>query len=345
MSEFVLVSGYYGFSNPGDDAILESIISTLKAQNIVPVVLYNTRSHFYKDNVHYIPRYNFLKIYYWMINSSFIILGGGGLFQDSTSFFSFLYYFVIGMISILSGKKLIIYGQSFGPIKRKVSLLLLKIVLYFSEYIFIRDVYSFRLTYLLGEGKKAFLIPDIVYFLDISLTYHLNKKQEILIFPRDRGDIEKLVKILRYIINKFNINLAIIPMHYPIDKDVARSVFEKINDRGVRVIDKPLERKDILREIGDSLGVISYRFHGLVFSHIVGVPFIGISDDPKIFSYLDSLNVKCLSPWGGEFDFIEKWVYHIYTSRKKDIKIKSSLKREKEKKINLENIFYMLKGE
>ncbi len=342
MSRFVLVSGYYGFSNPGDDAILDSIISILKAQNIVPVVLYNTRSHFYKNGIHYIPRYNFLDIYYWMINSSFIILGGGGLFQDSTSFFSFLYYFIVGMLSVLSGKKLIIFGQSFGPIKRKISFLLLKIVLYFSEYIFIRDVYSLRLTYLLGEGKKTFLIPDIVYFLDISLSCSLNKGnkgQKILLFPRDRGDIERLVKILRYSLNRFNINLTILPMHYSIDKDVARSIFERINSRAVKLIDEPLKREDILREIGDSLGVISYRFHGLVFSHILRTPFIGISDDPKIFSYLDSLNIKCLSPWGEEFDFIERWIYHIYTSRKKDIKFRSALKRKKEKKIKLENIF------
>ncbi len=339
MSTFILISGYYGFSNPGDDAILDVISKDLKRYDMTPVVLYNTKSYFCKNGIHYIPRYNFLSIYNWMARSSFVILGGGGLFQDSTSLLSFLYYFFVGALSLLLGKKLIIYGQSFGPIKRKFSLSLLRIILHFSEYIFVRDLYSLKLSYLLGQNRGIFLIPDLVYFSDIPLFLNTERGQKILLFPRDRGDIENLVMALRNILDKFKLNITILPMHYSIDKDVAKMIFEKISRHDIRLIDKRLKRKEILREIKGSLGVISYRFHGLVFSHMLDTPFIGVSDDPKILSYLNKLNIKCLSPRGEEFDFIERWIYYIYTSRKKDVKIRNCLERQRRKRPKLENIF------
>ena len=84
----ILISGYYGFNNAGDEAILKSIIIALRDVNptIDIVVLSNDVEHTKKTyNVDAINRWNIFKIYSELRKSDGLISGGGSLLQDVTS--------------------------------------------------------------------------------------------------------------------------------------------------------------------------------------------------------------------------------------------------------------------
>ncbi len=346
MSKIALISGYYGFSNPGDDAILIEILKILEENNIVPAVLYNTKKYFERERVHYIPRKNLFYLFIWMKRASFLISGGGGLFQDSTSFKSFLYYFFIIFIARFFHVKVIIYGQSFGPIKRKISFVLLQRVLHISNAIFVRDSSSLKLSYLLCINKKVYILPDIVYIKKIKLKSFCDpvssgkKIFKILIFPREKGDIKAFIDSLKEISHIFIVKLIIIPMHYDLDREVAEKIYTHLSERNnVEFINKRFSETDVLEKIQDVNCVVSYRFHGLLFSHLLKKPFLGISDDPKLISFLLDLNKEVISS-NGDFEMLKQWIFRLYTTRKKDLLLRDSviLKKKLVNKMNKEFI-------
>ena len=84
----VVISGYFGYHNVGDEAILKSIITALRKQNpnIDIVVLSNDVEYTKKTyNVDAINRWSIIDIYNTLKKSDGLISGGGSLLQDATS--------------------------------------------------------------------------------------------------------------------------------------------------------------------------------------------------------------------------------------------------------------------
>ena len=91
----VVLSGYYGFDNIGDEAVLYSIISLLKKNipNVQITVLSNNPD---KTSILYqveaVNRWNLKKIISVIKKSDLVISGGGSLLQDVTSNKTIPYY-------------------------------------------------------------------------------------------------------------------------------------------------------------------------------------------------------------------------------------------------------------
>ena len=120
MGKRVLVSGYIGFQNFGDDAIFGLLVKYLKRNNCNVTALSGdpraTQRMFKVNALHYT---NFLQILWGIIDSNVLISGGGSLLQNSTSSLSLLYYLGIIFLAKLLGTKVIIFAQGIGPIYGK----------------------------------------------------------------------------------------------------------------------------------------------------------------------------------------------------------------------------------
>ena len=92
----ILVSGYYGFKNSGDDALLNAIIKDIKrykeSPNIV-VLSANPEETARTYRVKSINRINIPSVMKHMKKAEMLISGGGTLIQDRTSTKSLWYYF------------------------------------------------------------------------------------------------------------------------------------------------------------------------------------------------------------------------------------------------------------
>ena len=91
----ILLAGYYGFGNLGDEAILEmaikQILEITDRKNIT-VLSGNKEVTNKKYNVNTIDRYNVFSIINQLMKSDALVFGGGSLLQDITSKRS-IYYF------------------------------------------------------------------------------------------------------------------------------------------------------------------------------------------------------------------------------------------------------------
>ncbi|SMB88453.1 Polysaccharide pyruvyl transferase [Desulfonispora thiosulfatigenes DSM 11270] len=84
----VILSGYYGFNNAGDEAVLYSIIAALRGldENLEITVLSNNPEHTIKAyQVKAINRWKVKEIYPAIKEADLVISGGGSLLQDVTS--------------------------------------------------------------------------------------------------------------------------------------------------------------------------------------------------------------------------------------------------------------------
>ena len=117
----ILISGYYGFNNTGDEAMIETM-STLLAKRDYGLIVLSSNPERTKElyNVQAYDRYKFFEIVKAIKKSDMVISGGGTLFQDITSKKSIWYYLGIVKLAQLLGKKVCVAYQGMGPLKTKL---------------------------------------------------------------------------------------------------------------------------------------------------------------------------------------------------------------------------------
>jgi polysaccharide pyruvyl transferase CsaB len=166
---FVL-SGYFGFKNFGDEAILSVLIKKLKEQNHRVTVISSDPKYTLGKFKHITSVYTFdiKNIIGAIAKSNYLISGGGSLLQDVTSVKSLMYYLFVIFVGLNLRKKVIIFAQGIGPIKNPIGKIFTKILLSFCSYISVRDEKSLKL--LKSWGIKADLVCDPVFSLEVKPT-------------------------------------------------------------------------------------------------------------------------------------------------------------------------------
>ncbi|PJB77877.1 MAG: polysaccharide pyruvyl transferase CsaB, partial [Candidatus Aquicultor secundus] len=158
----VLISGYYGFGNTGDEAILSAMITSLRSE--IPNVDITVSSfHPHETEAGYgvkaIPR-SIKDIRRTLRKSDLFISGGGGLLQDVTSGRSLAYYCLLLILARVERVPVMIYGQGIGPIKRFFSKFLVKLAISGCNVIAVRDEGSKRVLEKIGVRREIVVTAD-----------------------------------------------------------------------------------------------------------------------------------------------------------------------------------------
>lgn len=302
----ILISGYYGFENIGDDAVLECIIAGLREKGIDDItVLSNTPTNTsFRYNVKSVYRNSFKEVFNAIKNTDILLSGGGSLIQDITSSKSLWYYLLIIFFGILLGKKVYIIGQGIGPLEHKYNRLLSRFILRRVDLITVRDEDSMIFLKGLNIEKNVILAADPVVNLapcseerleEILRNEGIDKGKYIVVCTREWGNNElsrvELAKAVDDISKKYNLEVVFLPFYY--NKDDAES--EKVANylkSPYKIIKNKYEPREILGIVKNCQLLIGVRLHSLVFALVSLVPFIGISYDPKIDGFLKSINLK-----------------------------------------------------
>lgn len=293
----IVLSGYYGFDNVGDEAILYSIIQALKNEDssIDITVLSNqpekTKATYGVDAVN---RWNLKEIAEALKNSDGLISGGGSLLQDKTGFRSIPYYTGIMKMAQWLGKPVFIYAQGMGPIDKGFSRLLVKNVLKKTQ-ISVRDKASLDLLRTIGLKNDIEIVPDPVLGITLQTEacnwWEQQSFTEPVItvsvrdWPSEVDFKEKIVKALDKAADS-GASIVFIPMHGEHDDHTSRELSQLMTNKSfVAPFDATIEEKIIM--IGKSNLLVGMRLHALIFAGVMGTPFIALSYDPKIDAFAD----------------------------------------------------------
>ena len=176
----IMISGYYGFGNCGDEAILMAMIQQLSdivSEEGITVLSQNPKKTKLLYGVDSIFRLNPLLICWKMKKSGIFISGGGGLLQDTTGRgLSIAYYLSFILLARLFRIPCIIYGQGIGPIRRQINRKLIRFSLSRANLIIVRDRQSQMLLDEIGISKEL-----VSVFADPSFLLKGEKLPDIYI--------------------------------------------------------------------------------------------------------------------------------------------------------------------
>lgn len=312
MGKSIIISGYYGFDNSGDDAILKAIVKDLKEMDDkleISAFSNNPKSTEEVYGIRAFKRLNIFQVLKGIYSSDMLISGGGSLLQDITSTRSILYYLSLINIAKMFNKPVIVYANGIGPINKRINRSLTKKVLNKVELITLRDFNSKKTLEEIGVHSKMVVTSDPVFTLEPSNRDKINSifeeeriptdKQLIGISVRNWKNSNNLIdvvsKTIEYIDSSYDVNTVLIPMHYPEDLEISMEIAKKSNSSNCYVIKNKYGVEDMMGIINKLELIIAMRLHSLIYAATQAVPMIGLVYDPKVDGLLEMIDIdaKC----------------------------------------------------
>lgn len=309
----ILVSGYYGFDNSGDDAILKAIVKDVRSlDNKLNIVVLSNNPQKTNDmyDVDAVNRFKTLEVLRAITNTSLLISGGGSLLQDVTSTRSLLYYLAVMATAKFFRKPVMVYANGIGPINGKLNRSLSKFILDKVDLISLRDDDSKEyISQMKVNNKNIVVTADPVFTLKASDDEHIeniflnegipNNKRFIGISIRKWKTANNLVEVVSktidYIIEKYQVDVILIPMHYPEDLEISLEVMDNVKSTNCHVLREKYNVEEIMGVIHRLDLIVAMRLHSLIYAAGQEVPMVGLVYDPKVEGILKSLDMEYMS--------------------------------------------------
>jgi len=300
----IALSGYYGFDNAGDEALLLAISSSIK--NLVPdcefvVFSGNPTKTMQLHKIRAVYNMNPWSVARELLTCDLLISGGGSIFQDVTSSRSLLYYISVVSLARMLGKPVVFYAQGVGPVRRPFNRWLLGRVANRVNLITLRDQASREFMLKLGVRKPPLQVTADPVF---ALQTKDNNIEEILQrfpflaagkakrlgvsvrpWPALQGYQENLAAVLDHF-KRAGFEIIFVPMDYHVDINESKLVRSFMQEESYLIKDE-LTTAQHLALISQLDLMVGMRLHALIFAASCGVAFSGISYDPKIDAFLD----------------------------------------------------------
>jgi polysaccharide pyruvyl transferase CsaB len=305
----IIISGYYGFGNTGDEAILTALLLLLKRARSAQVTVISARPErtAREHGVHSISRLDFPTIFRSINRADLLISGGGGLLQDVTSSRSLLYYLSIIRMGCRPNHKAVLLAQSIGPISTPLDRYLTAHVLEKVNLITVRDEASSRELTALGVKR-----PPIHVTADLALLLEKDSKEHEAALLKSLGleqrpfiifclrtlknqpfPIELFASAARRLEKAYGPRVLFLPFQTTFDQEVARTLHEAV--AGSVFIPDPLKPYQLISLFSRAELIVGMRLHSLVFAAKARTPFLPLAYDPKVTAFAGLFEQEALA--------------------------------------------------
>lgn len=303
----ILISGYYGFENSGDDAILMAILDSLRTykKDIKILVLSKnpeeTKRIYGVDTAY---RFNFSEVMKAMKNSKLFLNGGGNLIQDESSTRSLMYYLATIWMAKKLGLKVMLYSNGIGAINKKINRLITSRVINEADIITLREEKSLKELESLHITKPQVLVTaDPAFTLApcsdeetssiLAAEGIVKNKPLVGISVRKWKNFQSYIKQVAeaadYMVEKLKVQPVLIPMHYPHDVDICHTIASMMKHQPI-IIKNKYSVSQTLGIIKSMDMIIGMRLHALIYGASLQVPVLGLIYDPKVEGFLEYIN-------------------------------------------------------
>lgn len=311
----ILFSGYFGFGNFGDDAILYCMAKQFKEMRpdaALSVLTQNaehtgwlydadTKQSF---DVKTYRRMNPADIFAAIKNCDLFISGGGGLFQDTTSAKSVAYYAGLIHLALRLKKKVMIFSQGLGPLNKPFSQKIVSSVLRNVHDATFRDEASCALAkelsgrdfecvadpvFLLEPPKDDVPFPDDVHFPDGEKW---NPRIGVALRSWLHKTFDKELEVFLKSIMQEDTALLLLAFQRDVDTGVStylKEMFKKNAFICPTFSYPPLMLAHYFKRIDICLCM---RYHSAVCAFLAGKPALGFSYDPKVKALFDGFGLS-----------------------------------------------------
>ena len=297
----MLVSGYYGFGNLGDEALLEVIVQRLRAMltsATIEVLSATPRRTAEAYAVEATPRWDWRAVRSAIARSDVVLSGGGGLLQNATSFRSLLYYAAILREGSRQGRKTMIFAQSIGPLDALGRFTVRRFCRSVPRAT-VRDERSRRLlsellprTAVERTADPVFLYDPDVASVDLSAEgLGPESGPYAIVSIRKAAGVREGTKLLARAIDRLakrhGVRAAFLPLGGAQDAAIATDIIRACESAPVLLPESPLPKAAAM--IAGARVVIGMRLHALVLAARYAVPFLAVPYDPKVSALCEDL--------------------------------------------------------
>lgn len=317
----ILISGWYGFGNVGDEAILQALIDEFQKDYDNPTITALSYRPAYTRKVqrveaaHQVPftviswlswlvKFRWLRTIWFFLQCDVFVMGGGGFLSDWDPAVpkGWLKQF---RLARLLGKRTLLYGIGAGPFRTPAAR---KTVAYYLnnyvEKITVRDHASYKC--LVGDCKVNAGLVDIkvdpvakmnvapyresgVAQTHIGVIYTKYFDRPIFGEAQSQWPVlfDCFVEQIRTIQEK-NIPVKLIFFQSEIERDLADALKTTCEVETVY----PRDYKEAIREMSSCKGIISFRLHGNILAYAMDVPFLPIIYHHKGLGFLEMTNLS-----------------------------------------------------
>jgi len=304
----IMLSGYFGFDNAGDEAICEAMIQSLKnlEPNVEIIVLSGnpakTRDRY---GVEALDRTDLKAIWKALKKTDLFISGGGSLLQDKTGSLTIPYYLGVIHLAKLAKVPVAVYAQGIGPVEKPIFQKWIGRLFRSLAYVSVRDSDSKKLLLDWGvEEGKIDLVVDPVFLLHSSgvdrgkqlfAAEGIDFKKTPLLFSirqwkEGEGDFDVFAQVCDRLVEEDE-EIVFLPFHYPDDLNASIDVISRMKKK-VHVVQGSYSPAELMDMVSVGKMMVAMRLHALIFAAARQVPCVGISYDPKIDAFMQLINEK-----------------------------------------------------
>lgn len=293
----VVLCGYYGYGNMGDNALLRA--ACRRAEEAFPgeTVCALTRNGKRDSGIFGVPcvcRTSLWQVRKTLRTGTTLVLGGGTLLQDDTSLRSLFYYYALLRYARRCGMEAELWGNGLSEPHSRLAECWMRKALWECRRVGVRDEMSFLLAmqWLSGRAAKVVRECDLAWSTpkasDVRIAYLLWRyglQGKPFAVVALRGGIGNgLLRIcLEWLamLRAEGLQLLFVPMFPAEDRGVSRTWCRTWNG----ILGEGLSPSDLIGLMAHAQVVCGMRLHSLVFSTLAGTPFVGFGGDPKIMSF------------------------------------------------------------
>jgi polysaccharide pyruvyl transferase CsaB len=316
----ILMVGYYGFKNLGDEAILTGIIKGIRSLRDTIKITVISRHPELTSKTHKVNSifwFDFSGIYKTVQDTDLVILGGGGLFHDYWSFdpdslltpkqSGISYYTGQLFLASLLEKPVVLYSVGIGPIFTPAGEMFTKAVFDMAKVSTVRDAESFSMLESIGVNTSKISVTADPAFLLTCTTESRNKKiLEIENCPENRPLIgvsvrhwninvsseiweRQVAEALDNVLDRRNGSVLFIPFQKIKGKEIEddQTVINRIKNMmkhslKTSVIEGDYSPEEVAGIFSHCDIILGMRLHSIIFSILNATPVIALGYDPKV---------------------------------------------------------------
>jgi polysaccharide pyruvyl transferase CsaB len=297
----ILLSGYHGFANTGDEAVLQGTIEGLRRrlpEVDICVLSADPEATAAEYGVRTAGRWKHGAIWQELRWADFLIQGGGSLLQDITSRHSALYYLGVLHLARLARTPYMIFAQGVGPLRSSFLRGLTARNLRRARAISVRDEGSAHLLQEWGVRR-----PPIHVTADPGLLIepadaqrHARLLRSLDLAPdqpymaialREWPGLTDFLPHLVDLLQSRDEAVLVLPFQFQEDLPLALDLSHALPNR-VHLPDRTLHPADYATVIRGARALIAMRLHAMVFAASQGTPAVALSYDPKVDAFCHS---------------------------------------------------------
>lgn len=290
----VLLSGYYGKGNGGDEALLATLLQMLP-DGVTPVVLSgNPGETQQRYGVEAYERMRLASVVKAMRSCEGLIWGGGSLIQDATSRISPFYYNGMMATAQKLHMKTVAWAQGIGPIHGRVTRKLARQNFAGCTGVSVRDRKSADL--LTEWNIPHILAPDPVWAMQSVVVSEIKAlpSPRIAVTLRNHPDLtpQRLENLTRALVDlqaATGAFMILLPFQKAQDYAIAQAIQPAFkNNSTILCFEEPQVLKGVFRDVDMAIGM---RLHSLIMAASEGCRAFALSYDPKINRLMEDLNM------------------------------------------------------